>query len=553
MLMKKGKSTRFISAALAAIIASFSAMSAFSVASAQENQVGTIHCIDEQYVDPALVEAVADCVENCEAMADVSNLNVQTSQLSYLINVLKNNYPQLFYFSGFSFMTSGGRIVAIKPKYLYSTSEIQSRRQLFDAAVNACLAKVSGGMSDFEKALILHDEIAVLGKYAYRTTADYIMIEGLGQCSSYAGAYSYLLSLAGIDSEIVESESINHAWNKVCIGGSYYNVDLTWDDSVSYWIDDENGERTYYDNLGHAFHNYFLKSDYVFQNDDLLRKHTGYTSLFSSPTTYDNLVFSTSSSKFCYENGELYYIDNESSQHTALKKYNAATNTSQTVKTLSGAWSAGNNMYYVKSYATLASENGILYYNDQNSVYAYNILSGEETLYSNNSALQDKCYGVKVENGGVYAAVNDSPQSVGSWLYLGDTIHVEPPTTEAPTTVEPTTIEAATTEPTTDEPTTIETTTAEPTTVETTTTPVPTPPATAPQITTEPKQFALGDVNLDEYLSIHDVTSIQKHLAGLTELSSEALAVSDVDHDGTLTINDATRLQLYLAFLIDAL
>lgn len=112
---------------------------------------------------------------------------------------------------------------------------------------------------------------------------------------------------------------------------------------------------------------------------------------------------------------------------------------------------------------------------------------------------------------------------MGSWLYLGNTIYVEPPTTEAPTTVEPTTIEAATTEPTTDEPTTIETTTAEPTTVETTTTPVPTPPATAPQITTEPKQFALGDVNLDEYLSIHDVTSIQKHLAGLTELSSRAL------------------------------
>ena len=123
MLKKKGKSTKFISAALAAIIASFSAMSAFSVASAQENQVGTIHCIDEQYVDPALVEAVADCVENCETMADVSDLNVQTSQLSYLINVLKNNYPQLFYFSGFNFMISGGRIVAISNALFLSGEE----------------------------------------------------------------------------------------------------------------------------------------------------------------------------------------------------------------------------------------------------------------------------------------------------------------------------------------------------------------------------------------------------------------------------------------------
>ena len=63
----------------------------------------------------------------------------------------------------------------------------------------------------------------------------------------------------------------------------------------------------------------------------------------------------------------------------------------------------------------------------------------------------------------------------------------------------------------------------------------------------------MGDVNCGVYLGCHDGTSIQKQLAGLPELSSEALAVSDVDHDETLTINDATRLQLYLAFLIDVL
>ncbi len=562
MLLKKRKFSKIISAALAAIMVLVSASSMFCVASAQENQVGTIHCVDEQYVNPAVVEAVAACVDEYGTLADVSSYNVQASELSYLINVLKNNYPQLFYFSGISYMTRNGNIVAIKPKYSYSTEEIQSRRQLFNAAVDACLAKLSDSMSDFEKALILHDEIAVYGKYAYNPTADYIMIEGLGQCSSYAGAYSYLLSLVGIDSEIVESDSINHAWNKVCLDGSYYNVDLTWDDSTTYRTQDENGNYTYYDNLGHAFHNYFLKSDYTFQNDQYLRKHTGYTSLFESPATYDNLPFASSSSKFCYENGELYYIDNESSQHTTLKKYNAANNSTETVKILSGQWSAGSNMYYLKSYATLDSENGILYYNGPNSVYSYNIATGEEALYSNNSELQNKCYGVKVENGRVYAAVNNSPQSIGSWLYLGETVYTEMPTPTETTTAEPTTIEQTTIEPTTiyptttppptvppttEPPTTVEPTTIEPTTVEIETI------STTPTEPTEPTQTNLGDVNLDGYLSIQDVTCIQKYLAGMIQLGDDALAASDINHDKMVSIDDATRIQLYLAFLIEAL
>lgn len=56
-----------------------------------------------------------------------------------------------------------------------------------------------------------------------------------------------------------------------------------------------------------------------------------------------------------------------------------------------------------------------------------------------------------------------------------------------------------------------------------------------------------GDVNGDGTITITDVTEIQRHLAGLTQLSDQALARADTNGDGKIDIADATHLQKYLA------
>ena len=55
------------------------------------------------------------------------------------------------------------------------------------------------------------------------------------------------------------------------------------------------------------------------------------------------------------------------------------------------------------------------------------------------------------------------------------------------------------------------------------------------------------DVNGDGRLNIHDVSAIQRHLAGIDELFPDALERADVNGDGKVTIDDATLLQMYLA------
>ena len=59
--------------------------------------------------------------------------------------------------------------------------------------------------------------------------------------------------------------------------------------------------------------------------------------------------------------------------------------------------------------------------------------------------------------------------------------------------------------------------------------------------------YSVGDINLDEKITIRDVTAIQRHLAELETLTEEQFALADTNGDGVVNITDATHLQKYLA------
>ena len=58
---------------------------------------------------------------------------------------------------------------------------------------------------------------------------------------------------------------------------------------------------------------------------------------------------------------------------------------------------------------------------------------------------------------------------------------------------------------------------------------------------------AIGDMTGDGKVNVLDVTAMQRHLAGLEELTDDRLALADVNTDGKVTIDDVTLLQRYLA------
>jgi len=94
------------------------------------------------------------------------------------------------------------------------------------------------GLSDYQKALNLHDWLCDNAEYDYSYTIyePYgVLLEGRGVCQSFALAYQMLLTEAGVENVYVVGSSMgeSHAWNMVKLGGEWYHVDVTWDEDGS--------------------------------------------------------------------------------------------------------------------------------------------------------------------------------------------------------------------------------------------------------------------------------------------------------------------------------
>ena len=65
--------------------------------------------------------------------------------------------------------------------------------------------------------------------YTLQYTAYAALMNGTAVCQGYAAAFYRLCLESGVDTRIVTSNAMNHAWNIVNLGRFYYCVDATWD------------------------------------------------------------------------------------------------------------------------------------------------------------------------------------------------------------------------------------------------------------------------------------------------------------------------------------
>jgi len=126
--------------------------------------------------------------------------------------------------------------------------------------VNQIIAEeITAGMSEYQRALVLHDWLIYHANYDYTYTwyePEGVLLHGTGVCDSYARAYQMLCTAAGLECIYVSGRAGGgtHGWNLVKIDGKWYHVDCTWDDP---------GEG------GYEYHKYFLLTD-----EEMGRDHT---------------------------------------------------------------------------------------------------------------------------------------------------------------------------------------------------------------------------------------------------------------------------------------
>ena len=189
--------------------------------------------------------------------------------------------------------------ISYNPQYITDNkSELTTMTANFDAAVERAMAGISDSMTDFEKALYFHDYIVKSNNYDLKNflndsvpsvshSAYGALVKRVSVCDGYALAYSYLLHKCDIETRLVTSDAMGHAWSAVKLGEDWYFVDCTGDDPIS--------DYTNTDDLSDQFdvvcHDAFLMSEKLMSKtwySDGPYRGWAQTDIKATSTKYDN-------------------------------------------------------------------------------------------------------------------------------------------------------------------------------------------------------------------------------------------------------------------------
>lgn len=319
------------------------------------------------------------------------------TELSDAWTELLYNDPELFFVDGsYRYATWSGDILYVEPDYVFTREELPGVRADYDAALDRYLSPIDPQWSDLEKALYLHDRLALEGQYdtdETNYTAYDLFVDGSGVCQAYAQAYLALLQQFGIDCRIVTSEAMNHAWVILRLDGAWYNVDVTHDDPVQ-------------DRLGHVLHSCFLKSDQALKDS-----HTGGDApVACTSDRYDTAVWDDVNSAFVPVNGVFYCISGNQ-----LCRWDDDGLTP--LYTVRARWYVDGDpySYWDGCFSALAADGDTLLFNTPDDILRYDIAAGTVSTAGHYDGPGD-IYGFTYDNGTARCQVgvdpNDAPDVV---------------------------------------------------------------------------------------------------------------------------------------------
>lgn len=207
-----------------------------------------------------------DCAKNnFEEEFDVSDLDVSEQDIYDAYWAFDYENPQFLALgSGYEikFLNSkvSNKVKSVRIIYGRASSEVGQTE--FDTRAETVLEEARTLKSDYEKLKYVHDWIVDNTVYtksgaAYESEADGPIVYGQALCEGYSKAFMYFAQSLGYQCicAVGSGHLEDHMWNMVKLGGSWYNVDVTWDDPVNS------------DGTQELRHDYFLINDAQFRLD----------------------------------------------------------------------------------------------------------------------------------------------------------------------------------------------------------------------------------------------------------------------------------------------
>ena len=171
---------------------------------------------------------------------------VDSGMLNTIMNYVINDEPIVYYCDSFSFTQKGlTKITIAQPHYTLPFDQIRQYTKAIRTGLKGIVGNVRA-TTEAETVAKLHDFICK--KFTY-VNADFYSHGIYGAicrrkavCDGIAETFKLACDELGIASIIVKGEAFSsadgskpgpHAWNKVCINGVWYNMDATYDLSLS--------------------------------------------------------------------------------------------------------------------------------------------------------------------------------------------------------------------------------------------------------------------------------------------------------------------------------
>lgn len=339
-------------------------------------------------------KALLNAVQSWSPSVDLTRYGLGSEQLASVFDRVFFENPSLFYLeNGFSYQLRQSRgnpgvvvVSRVEPSYYREFSA--GDRETYEAAVSRALAVLRPGMTDFDKALALHDWLAAHCSYddsLTRYSPYHALVTGSAVCQGYLLAYSDLLNRAGVENAPAVSDSQNHGWNIVKLNGVWYHVDVTWDHA---------------DGLpsGWVLHTNFLRSDSGIRSTGDYHRDWR-TAALCTDSRYEEsflpylrtpVLYPPEGGAYFLLDGRLYRSADLSSLHYRLVSHAGG---GTTLHPTAGTLFSPEN-------ASLVCFDGSIYYTDAYSVYRYDLTTGQTSRHGSYRGGKGFLYGLSVSGEG---------------------------------------------------------------------------------------------------------------------------------------------------------
>ena len=155
--------------------------------------------------------------------------------------------PELFFCSGSLSMTMYDDYTEFIPAYRCTPSEREQMQKEIDEAVAECISGINPDAGEYERIKYVYEYLVNTVDYVDNAPHNQNMYSALvgkrSVCAGYSRAAQYLLEKMGIECIYVLGTAQGqgaHGWNIVNCDGKYYQMDVTFGDSL--FLSDQNGE-----------------------------------------------------------------------------------------------------------------------------------------------------------------------------------------------------------------------------------------------------------------------------------------------------------------------